>query len=354
MTYEELVKINEKHKKNFQINDLDKDLYEFRLKYANGVIAASNIGYIGYPKMSKPFNDITDIYNFYSQSGEFYIKNISFLRDYSYVYKRYFLSEVEYEEIIHKLREISQSEKIDNIQFKKQDNFKEILGKLVLQGCDILWKNTLIVKDANIAVIRVKNNLYVYSDCTIVLGNSWSENKKANGNLFSRLLCKKLYIDNLDISRLETLSFGFADCRTVQEIELKNFDTSNVKNMRSLFYRCIELRKVNLEILNTKKVIALDYMFKDCENIEKVDLSTFDISNVQSMSSMFGNCSNLKEVDISTWVIRSTQINIMLLFDNCTSLREVKGLEKLKCLTSNFVGLGFCPCLESKRKEGTL
>lgn len=350
MTYEELVELNKNHIKTFQINDLDKDLYEFRLKYVNGDIVLTNKAY---PQINKPFNDITDIIHFYSLSEGFYIKNISFLRNYSYVYKKYCISETDYEEIHKILREISQVEKIDAIIFKKIDNLKVILGKLVLQGCAILWKDSVRLENANIAVIRVKNNIYVYSDCIIVLSD-WPKDRREKGHLFSMLNCKKLYIDNIDISNLEYIRYGFADSITLQEIELKNFDTSNVKNMTCLFYNCRELRKVNLEVLNTKQVIFLDDMFKNCKNIEKVDLRTFDISNVRSMTGMFMGCENLKEVDISTWKVKKSQINIMLFFANCISLKEVKGLENLKGLTSKVVSLGYCPYIESKRKEDIL
>ena len=60
MTYDELVELNKNHIKTFQINDLDKDLYEFRLKYVNGGIVLTNKAY---PQINKPFNDITDIIN---------------------------------------------------------------------------------------------------------------------------------------------------------------------------------------------------------------------------------------------------------------------------------------------------
>lgn len=359
MTYEEIVEINERQKCNYlyRMNSTKqrsnyKDLYTCRLYYdkENKKLIVKNNGdnnwNVQLVKMS--FSDIKDIYSFYELGPYFYIKNISELKKYSYVYNSYNISFYDWQTLVNILR---RETFIEGIYFKKVDNLGRLLGKIVLSGGEILLKHN--VGDSNIlkqntviiALIKKNDNLYVYSDCTIVLKSKYFESSSKVTNLLSRLNCNKLYIDNLDISDLKTLRLCFSNNTDLEEIELRNFDTSNIESMEGMFYRCVNLKKVNLESLSTKNVTIFSAMFKDCDSIQNLDLSSFKIDNLVHMDNMFQNCYKLETIDISTWNTNK-KIYLKDFLDKCTKLKEVKGIENLlkNGLNKDTLG-GYCPYL---------
>ena len=360
--YEEIVEINERQKANY-LNKLTntkqksiynnyKDLYTCRLYYdkeSKKVVVKNNGENNCYVQLVKRyFSDIKDIYSFYELGPFFYIKNISELKKYSYVYNSYNISLHNWKTILNILREETL---IEGIYFKKVDNLGRLLGKIVLSGGEIKLRQDIVISNivkTVVAIIKKNNNLYVYSDTIIVLKSKYFENSSQVTHLFSRLNCSKLYIDNLDISDLKSLKLCFSNNIYLEELELRNFDTSNIETMHGMFYHCLKLKKVNLEILNTKNVTIFSYMFWDCYNIQNLDLSSFKTDKLVQMDNMFQDCYKLETLDISTWNININKIYLKDFLDNCTSIKEIKGIEKLLrggLNYDNYNLVGFCPFL---------
>lgn len=347
MTYEELLKINEEHKKNY-LNELktsidyDKELCKiycrYRLeKYNDGKWHIRNNVDCERARTSRLFDNLGAIYDFYDKFKSSYITNISVLNkpQNRYVYTNYDLTCAEYRTLIGILR-IERN--IDTIRFIKVENTKKELSKLVLKGGKDLWINNYF----NIAIIELKNDIYVLSDCMI-------KPVKDLDLIFvlSRLNCKKLYIDNLDISRLRSLKAIFGRNFDLEELYLKNFDTSQVEIMDSMFYQCPKLQKVNIDSLNTKNVFSMSHMFYGCESLKKLDLRSFDTRKLKEIDGMFKDCFSLEELDISTW--NTKKLNYCgLLFDNCTKLKRINGLEKLNMLRKLDICVGNCDYVNEK------
>ena len=59
------------------------------------------------------------------------------------------------------------------------------------------------------------------------------------------------------------MSWMFAECSSLKELNLNNFNTNNVIDMRSMFSRCSSLKELNLNNFNTNNVTNMSYMSMD-------------------------------------------------------------------------------------------
>lgn len=63
------------------------------------------------------------------------------------------------------------------------------------------------------------------------------------------------------------------------------------------FRDMIHLEKIDgLDKLHTHQVSDMSYMFAGCEKLKDLDLSTWDVSNVTDMTDMFQDCISLEEL----------------------------------------------------------
>lgn len=68
------------------------------------------------------------------------------------------------------------------------------------------------------------------------------------------------------------------------------------------FYDLKQMTKItNIQNLNTSNVIDMSWMFADCFSLKNIDLSTFDTSKVKNMSYMFAHCHSLETIDLSSF-----------------------------------------------------
>lgn len=353
MTYEKLVSINEEHKKDCKDylrniepdkHDIAKDWFGYRLSYENRRwMARNNTRKTGIRVVEKGFNDIEEINTFYELNRFVYITNISVLNTntYKHVLDKYDFYEDDIDKFLDLLK---RQENVNDCVFKRVPELNKEVSKLILKG------GTILLNIANcINVVRVNNDLYVLSDVFIGFDNL------KELRFFSNLPFKRLYVDNLDISKVQSLTGWFSNCSKLEEIYLKNFDTSRVIKMDYMFNFCFKLRKVNLDILNTKNVIYMDNMFSGCESIRKLDLSSFDTRKLYSIEYMFKNCTNLEEIDISNWKVDNIYNGRLFLY-KCNALKEIKGIDNLynNMKVSLYTGgAGTCPYLQKYLSEKT-
>ena len=87
----------------------------------------------------------------------------------------------------------------------------------------------------------------------------------------------------------------------------------------------------NVISAKVRKRVSLEsasHMFADCSSLESVDLSGLDTSNVTGMPKIFEGCSSLQSLDISGWDI-SKVTRMESMFSGCSSLTSLKLPEKL-------------------------
>ena len=154
---------------------------------------------------------------------------------------------------------------------------------------------------------------------------------------------KKINIIKLVWSKeFEDLSFLFAKCKNIIEIDFSNFDTSKVISMDYMFNGCSSLTSLNLSNFYTSKVISMDYMFSGCSSLISLNLSNFDTSEVISMDYMFNGCSSLTSLNLSNFKT-SKVIAMKFMFGSCSSLLYLN-LSSFDTSQANDIGALFYGC----------
>ena len=153
--------------------------------------------------------------------------------------------------------------------------------------------------------------------------------------------------DWVDTSYVTNMHFMFAECSSLQQLDLSGFDTSNVRDMYGTFGGCSSVQKLDLSSFNTANVTYMFAMFMNCKSLQQLDLSEFNTSEVTMISQMFLGCESLQQLDLSNFDTSKVS-SMYAMFDGCKSLQQLdlSGFD-----TSNVTSMGsmFCGC-ESLRQ----
>lgn len=218
---------------------------------------------------------------------------------------------------------------------KLKDNIRDI--KYMFAGCDKLTSDELnrnlsawkLSGDLNIreafrdchSLERIDMN--VFRNCTITeLSTLFSTDTK---------LKTIANIGNLNISKAEGLSYVFADCPALTQLDLSNWDTGKIQYMIGTFSGCTNLTEVNCSTWNTNKVYNMQLAFYNCNSLETIPVRDWDTRNVMYMDKAFSNCTSLTNLDVSKWDT-SKVVELTNTFNHCSSL---KTLDVSKWKTSN-------------------
>ena len=184
-----------------------------------------------------------------------------------------------------------------------------------------------IYLQGNGKIIANENSSYLFayfSKLQNIEGLEYLDTSEVKNMSFMFASCRNL--TNLDLSRLNTsnvenMSYMFANCENLINTNLM-LDTSNVINMNGMFYRCLNISNLDLSSFNTKNVIDMSGMFCDCHKLMNLDLSNFDTSNVVDMSDMFRYCKSLISLDISNFDTSNVS-NMVYMFEQCSNLTKL-------------------------------
>ena len=97
------------------------------------------------------------------------------------------------------------------------------------------------------------------------------------------------------------MSWMFAACYSLTNLNVSNLNTSNVTDMNRMFYYCQQLTSLDVSNFNTEDVTDMSYMFYCCQNLTSIDVSNFNTENVTNMFQMFAACSSLTSLDLSNF-----------------------------------------------------
>ena len=153
---------------------------------------------------------------------------------------------------------------------------------------------------------------FMFFNCRNLLGIDGMKNfNTSNAKDMSFMFAGCINLENLDLSNFDTsnvtdMQFMFFECKKLTILDISNFDTSKVTDMSYMFAWC-DLKKLNLSGFNTHNVTNMAHMFYWCDKLISLDLSSFDTSNVKNMDSMFFCCKNLKSLDLSRFDMSSIQ-----------------------------------------------
>ena len=258
---------------------------------------------------------------------------------------------------------------------KLKDNIRDI--SYIFAGCDKLTSDEL---NRNLSAWKLSGDLNikeVFRDCHSLERIDMSVFRNCNitdsSSVFST--CKKLKtianIGNLNISKAEGISYVFADCPALTQLDLSNWDTGNIQymigtfngctnltevncstwntsrvyNMQVAFYNCNSLETIPVRDWDTRNVMYTDKAFMNCTSLTNLDVSKWDTGNITTASSMFSACRALTNLDVSKWNT-SKMTNISSMFNSCAALTT---LDVSKWNTSNVTNMksifSSCPSL---------
>ena len=129
----------------------------------------------------------------------------------------------------------------------------------------------------------------------------------------------------LNTSEVTKMSYMFAGCAKLTDLDVSGFNTSQVTDMSDMFYGCSRLASLDLGSFNTSNVTNMSEMFCKCSGLTSLKISSFNTSNVTSMSRMFTNCSSLTSLDVSSFNTSSvTGVSGMMgMFFGCSKLTSL-------------------------------
>ena len=112
----------------------------------------------------------------------------------------------------------------------------------------------------------------------------------------------------------------FFGCQSLQSVDISNLDTSNATDMSGMFWGCAALENITFgEDFDTSKVERVSYMFADCTALSELDLSGFTVPACIAFDGMFLHCTGLEVIDVSAFSpVYISSVSQM--FQGCTNL----------------------------------
>ena len=141
---------------------------------------------------------------------------------------------------------------------------------------------------------------------------------------------RTLNINSFYTPILQSIKGMFYGCVSLISLDLSKLDTSQVTTTSYMFYKAFSITSIKfIEYYNnytskstlflTPFVRDMSYMFAYCTNLKELDLSSFETNEVTDMSNMFKECNALTSVNLSN--IDATRITTMEnMFYNCSSI----------------------------------
>lgn len=158
----------------------------------------------------------------------------------------------------------------------------------------------------------------------------------SNGVTFREFFsgCKELkYFDgvqNFNFSKnCIDITYFFASCQSLIDIDLSEWDVSNIQWMGGLFFNCSGLEKFSFKNWKTSNIYSTASMFKNCYRLEKIiDTNGLDMTTCTDINAMFYDCKNLKSIEgIENWNTKNLN----------TIEHAFEGCKKLQCDLSKWV-----------------
>ena len=245
-------------------------------------------------------------------------------------------------EIINRLNEINDDEKLRNLQKdleKKTGIEKEKIQNQIYNLKQIKQKKKHYKKLESNKNIKDKKtneiNLIYYGENALNYYHFYEIEKIFINGVKQRFILSNFMYDNVINLTYEgfyyiTLVFknNITNCSHMFKggdfiyIDLSSFDTQNVTTMQEMFYGCKNLINIDLSSFNTQKVTNMQDMFHNCYNLINIDFSSFNTQNVTNMEGMFYNCNNLVNIDLSSFNTQNVA-NMKNMFYNCNNLVNI-------------------------------
>lgn len=139
------------------------------------------------------------------------------------------------------------------------------------------------------------------------------------------------------------LTYSFAYCQNLEELDLSNCNTANVVRMQNMCTASTNLKKIIMQNLDLSNCDNIGSAFSNLKKLEEIDFSGTDTSNITSFLNMCLSCSALVRFKGVLDVINNTA-NIANIFGACSNLEEVY----IKNLNSSGLSLSGSPKMKKE------
>ena len=138
-----------------------------------------------------------------------------------------------------------------------------------------------------------------------------------------------LEVYELDVSGLTSFVGMFEGCNKVTKLpDMTGWCTNKITSLNSMFYRCNNLSSViGLNTWDTSNVTNTSTMFRNCNSIKNIDMSGWDMRKNTTMSMMFRDATGVTYINTKNWKWSSTGANVTYMFNGCSSLQTIEGIE---------------------------
>ena len=172
--------------------------------------------------------------------------------------------------------------------------------------------------------VNITYGLFKWSAATKIEILSCGNNITNMSYMFAYCLSlTELDLSNLKMDKVTNMSRMFHNCSSLTNLNLSKWDTNNVTDMRYMFGDCSSLKELNLSKWNNNTVTDMSFMFSGCSSLINLDLSNFNTNNVTNMNGMFSWCRSLKNLELSSFNT-SNVTDVSEMFFRCTNLTNIK------------------------------
>jgi hypothetical protein len=93
---------------------------------------------------------------------------------------------------------------------------------------------------------------------------------------------------------LQKMDYTFANCRSIERIDLSPIEGKNMSSLRGTFIGCGNLLEVDFEQMGVDDVEDLSYCFQNCEALRDVKFGDMDVTELKAYRKVFDGCDTLK------------------------------------------------------------
>lgn len=210
--------------------------------------------------------------------------------------------------------------------YERNQGIIDIVGKL--PSCDSFMCSIHNLVNAEVSNLVLSASVsYMFAYCYSLINldvSDWDTSAVTNmGQMF--YYCPSLIsldVSNWDTSNVTSMSSMFLNCYSLTNLDVSNWNTSKVKSMSNLFNNCTSLTSLDISNWDTSAVTSMTYMFGNCFSLTNLDVSDWNTSAVTNMSQMFYYCASLTSLDVSNWDI-SAVTSMNAIFQYCYSLKNL-------------------------------
>ena len=177
---------------------------------------------------------------------------------------------------------------------------------------------------------------YMFQSCTSLTTidvSKWDVGKVQN---MQQAFCKCTSLTTLDIS-----NWDLSSCTTIKSmfemnnygenpppisvLDVSNWNVSNIADMGWAFYGLANLKTLDVSKWNVSKVESFHHCFAWCTKLVITGLENWKPINAKTLNAIFHN-NKMTSLDLSGWDVSKVE-NFGQMFEMCTQLKEIKGLE---------------------------